>query len=277
MKNTIDLTENRVFRDKKPERRFASLWKNYGNKDSQMAEYKESLKKFEDSLYSFMNSTNERHILSTDGRYISNISTTSSNTNRIFSFNYVNDDSRLNTETYYVIDNPRLSTDRNYIELNSNSKLLSINHRQKRFLGIIGATKTIQEYIRNQLPVYRPLRFKEKDNCVKNHLENIISLLHPIPDMTCKGSVMYPFDLPEYLYPMETPYHHRMSVFTSKNISDKSITLRGLWKNYKYGEKNPLNTWNLDPDFYDKDIKMPDDTHFMDRNPNVENYIEGIN
>ena len=279
MKNTIDLTEKRVFRDKKPERRKPSLWKNYGNKESQMSEYEESLKKFEDSLYSFVNGNSNRFSLSTQGTYTTTISTTSSNTNtnRIFSFEYINNDSQLNTETYYVIDNPSMRNDRNYITLSSNGAKLLNNHKQNRFLGIIGATKTIQEYIKKQLPVYRPLRFKEKDNYLKNHLENIVLLLQTIPDIPSKGSVTYPFDLPEYASTMETPFHRRMGVFVSRNIRDKSIILRGLWKNYKYGEKNPLNSWNLDPDFFDQDIKMPDDGHFMDRNPNVENYIEGIN
>lgn len=279
MKNTIDLTEKRVFRDKKPERSKPSLWKNYGNKESQMSEYEESLKKFEDSLYSFVNGNSNRFSLSTQGTYTTTISTTNSNTNtnRIFSFEYINNDSQLNNETYYVIDNPGLRNDRNYITLSSNGARLLNNHKQNRFLGIIGATKTIQEYIKKQLPVYRPLRFKEKDNYLKNHLENIVLLLQTIPDIPSKGSVTYPFDLPEYASAMETPFHRRMSVFVSRNIRNKSIILRGLWRNYKYGEKNPLNTWNLDPDFFDQDIKMPDDGHFMDRNPNVENYIEGIN
>ena len=277
MKNTIDLTEKRVFRDKKPERRKPSLWKNYGNKESQMSEYEESLKKFEDSLYSFVNgNSSNRFILSTYNTYTTSTSTTSSSS-RIFSFEYINNDSQLNNETYYVIDNPSSRNDRNYITLNSNGKRLLNSHKQNRFLEIIGATKTIQEYIKKQLPVYRPLRFKEKDNHLKNHLENIVSLLQTIPDIPSKGSVTYPFDLPEYASAMETPFHRRMGVFVSRNIRDKSIILRGLWKNYKYGEKNPLNTWNLDPDFFDQDIKMPDDGHFMDRNPNVENYIEGIN
>lgn len=280
MKNTIDLTEKRVFRDKKPERRKPSLWKNYGNKESQMSEYEESLKKFEDSLYSSMNGNSSSFTLSTQGTYTT-ISTTNSNTNnntnRIFSFEYINNDSQLNNETYYVIDNPSLRNDRNYITLSSNGARLLNNHKQNKFLGIIGATITIQEYIKKQLPAYRPLRFKEKDNYLKNHLENILLLLQSMPDIPYKGSVTYPFDLPEYASAMETPFHRRMSVFVSRNIRNKSIILRGLWKNYKYGEKNPLNTWNLDPDFFDQDIKMPDDGHFMDRNPNVENYIEGIN
>ena len=277
MKNTIDLTEKRVFRDKKSERRKPSLWKNYGNKESQMSEYEESLKKFEDSLYSFVNGNSNRFILSTYNTYTTSTSTTSSSSSRIFSFEYINNDSQLNNETYYVIDNLSSRNDRNYITLNSNGKRLLNSHKQNRFLEIIGATKTIQEYIKKQLPVYRPLRFKEKDNHLKNHLENIVSLLQTIPDIPSKGSVTYPFDLPEYASAMETPFHRRMGVFVSRNIRDKSIILRGLWKNYKYGEKNPLNTWNLDPDFFDQDIKMPDDGHFMDRNPNVENYIEGIN
>lgn len=279
MKNTIDLTEKRVFRDKKPERRKPSLWKNYGNKESQMSEYEESLKKFEDSLYSFVNGNSNRFVLSTFNTYTSSTSTTSfdNSSNRIFSFEYINNDNQLNNQTYYIIDDTNLRNDRNYITLSSNGERLLNSHKQNRFLGIIGATKTIQEYIKKQLPVYRPLRFKEKDNYLKNHLENILSLLQTIPDIPSKGSVTYPFDLPEYASAMETPFHRRMGVFVSRNIRDKSIILRGLWKNYKYGEKNPLNSWNLDPDFFDQDIQMPLDTHFMDRNPNVENYIEGIN
>lgn len=277
MKNTIDLTENRVFRDKKPERRKPSLWKNYGNNESQMSEYEESLKKFEDSLYSFVNGNSNRFILSTYDTYTTSTSTASSSSSRIFTFEYINNDSQLNNQTYYIIDDTNLRNDRNYITLSSNGERLLNSHKQNRFLGIIGATKTIQEYIEKQLPVYRPLRFKEKDNHLKNHLENIVSLLQTIPDKPSKGSVTYPFDLPEHAYSMETPFHRRMSISVSRSMRDKSIVLRGLWKNYKYEEKNPLNTWNLDPDFFDQDIKMPDDSHFMDRNPNVENYIEGIN
>jgi len=281
MKNTIDLTENRVFRDKKPERSKPSLWKNYGNKDSQMNEYKEALKVFGDSLQSFIDSNGNRYTLSSTQNSYTTITTVNStgfsDNRRVFSFSYVNNDSQLNNETYYVMDTTESRRPVNYITLSENGEWLMNSHKLNQFLGIIGATETIREYIRKQLPKYKPLKFKEKDDWVKHHLEIITPLLRGANEEPYKGSTEYPFDLPEYALPMETPFHRRMRVFSSRSIRDKSIILRGLWRNYKYGEKNPLNTWNLDPDFLDEEIKMPNDTHFMDHNPNMRDYIEGIN
>ena len=42
---------------------------------------------------------------------------------------------------------------------------------------------------------------------------------------------------------------------------------------YISGEKNPLNTWNLEEDFEDKNIEMPTDSFFL-RNPGHQQVVQ---
>lgn len=280
MKNTIDLTDGRVFRDK-PEEKPNPLWSNYGNPFPSY--FNTKLVKKED--YSI------EYNASDDTFYFR--SSTDSDWGEWTGYNII--DSDLNST--YLTSN---SQSANYINSNSTD----IRHRRRNRIQFV--------YSDNQLGEWKNLQWN-LDLQNKNDVSNVLQVLKakrfisdmfntPIKDKrydlffktsfehkyrSVKGCMRCNFYVPDLDKPMNSgsvEYPFRAPKYTSDDeqtvpllFERRNSTIDNLWKNYKRGEKNPLNSWNLDPDFLDEEIEMPRDATFMDLIGRPEDVIRGIN
>lgn len=270
MKNTIDLTDGRVFRDKfRPKMNGSNLWKNYGEESSAMLGDSPFIK---GTLFEL---ANDSYIVSSTSRYnntfnvdLSYYNYTSPPTANYSSVSYTLSTNASNN--VYDLDMFDMVNDDNdlYVSLKDieNSRL---NYDKNTVLDAIHATRTIEEY------------FAKRRNCDKllyrgertfSGFSSLFSFLYAknlrTIDFEDDAMDSYPFYKPSYEKDEDNPFRRKM-------VAGKS--LRSLWNNYKKGEKNPLNSWNLDPDFLDEEIVMPTDEHFMDRHGYLDRVIQGIN
>lgn len=286
MKNTIDLTDGRVFRDK-PEEKPNPLWSNYGNhfpsyfnpkpvkKEDYSFEYNES----DDTFYlrSFTDSDwgewTEYNIIDSDLNSMYLTSNPQSATYTI-NANQINSTSmrhRRRNRIQYVYRDNQLGEWKNLqwnFDLQNKTDVSNVLQvlKAKRFISDMINTPMKMKDRRYDL--FFVSSFEQKYRTLKGCMRCNFY----VPDLDKpmdSGSVEYPFQTPEYTSDDERT--------VPLLFERRRPTIDNLWKNYKRGEKNPLNSWNLDPDFLDEEIEMPRDSTFMDLIGRPEDVIRGIN
>ena len=286
MKNTIDLTDGRVFRDK-PEEKHNPLWSNYGTRFPLYYNSKPVNVKKEE--YGF------EYNASDDILYFRSI--VNSDLDEWTEYNII--DSDLNS-TYLTSGSQSANYTININRINSTD----IRHRRRNRIQFV--------YNENQLGEWKNIQWN-LDLQNKNDVSNVLQVLNakryisdifntPIKDKrydlfyvssfekkyrTLKGCMRCDFYVPDLDKPMDSgssEYPFQTPEYTSDDertvpllFERRRPSISDLWKNYKRGEKNPLNSWNLDPDFLDEEIKMPRDSTFMDLIGRPEDVIRGIN
>lgn len=286
MKNTIDLTDGRVFRDK-PEEKHNPLWSNYGTRFPLYYNSKPVNVKKED--YGFEYNASDDML---DFRSIVN-----SDLDEWTKYNII--DSYLNY-TYLTSSSQSANYTINTNRINS----MDIRHRRRNRIQFVYNENQLGEWINIQWNL---------DLQNKNDVSNVLQVLKakrfisdffktPIKDKrydlfydssfekkyrTLEGCMICDFyvpDLDKHMnsgyseYPFQTPEYTSDDERTVPLLFERRRpTISDLWKNYKRGEKNPLNSWNLDPDFLDEEIEMPRDSTFMDLIGRPEDVIRGIN
>lgn len=286
MKNTIDLTDGRVFRDK-PEEKHNPLWSNYGTRFPLYYNSKPVNVKKED--YGFEYNASDDML---DFRSIVN-----SDLDEWTKYNII--DSYLNY-TYLTSSSQSANYTINTNRINS----MDIRHRRRNRIQFVYNENQLGEWINIQWNL---------DLQNKNDVSNVLQVLKakrfisdffktPIKDKrydlfyvtsfekkyrTLEGCMRCDFyvpDLDKHMnsgyseYPFQTPEYTSDDERTVPLLFERRRpTIYDLWKNYKRGEKNPLNSWNLDPDFLDEEIEMPRDSTFMDLTGRPEDVIRGIN
>lgn len=286
MKNTIDLTDGRVFRDK-PEEKHNPLWSNYGTRfplyhNSKPVNVKKEDYGFEynasdDTLYfrSIVNSELDEwtkyNIIDSYLNYMYLTSSSQSanytiNTNRINSTDIRH---KRRNRIQFVYNENQLGE---WINIQWNLDLQNKND-VSNVLQVLKAKRFISDFFKT------PIKDKRYDLFYVTSFEKKYRTLEG-----CMRCDFYVPDLDKHMnsgyseYPFQTPEYTSDNERTVPLLFERRRpTISDLWKNYKRGEKNPLNSWNLDPDFLDEEIEMPRDSTFMDLKGRPEDVIRGIN
>lgn len=285
MKNTIDLTDGRVFRDK-PEEKHNPLWSNYGtrfplyynSKLDKKEEFGFEYNTSDDTFYfrsftdSDLNEWTDYNIIDSDlnSMYLTNNSQSTIYTINTNQYNSTTDiRHRRRNRIQFVYNDNQLGEWKNTqwtLDLQSKNDESSV-------LQVLNAKRYISDIFNTPIKDKRYDLFYESSFEKKyRSLKGCMGCNFYVPDLDKpmdSGSVEYPFRAPEYTSDDE----RTVPLFFER----RRATIDNLWKNYKRGEKNPLNSWNLDPDFLDEEIEMPRDSTFMDLTGRPEDVIRGIN
>lgn len=280
MKNTVDLTDNRVFRDK-PEKKQNLLWSNYGTrlplfinpKFIKEPEYRVKYNSGDDTIYFYSDGDEwmEYNVLDVD---LTSTYTTSGFSPSMYTFNsnHLNSTDmrhRQRNRIQFVYSDNQLGEWKN--------THLTLDYQNKNNESSVMKLLDVKQFVTDifNRPIKKDKRYdlflsRFGDNKCRT-LRGCMGCRFYVPNLNKpgNGSADYPFQIPEYTTDDErtVPLLYRRS----------KPSIANLWKNYKYGEKNPLNSWNLDPDFLDEEIEMPRDSTFMDLYGRPENVIRGIN
>lgn len=281
MKNTVDLTDNRVFRDR-PEKKQNLLWSNYGThlplffnpKPIKEPEYRIKYNSGDETFYFHLDDDGwtEYNVLDIDLNSTYTTSGGFSSPMYTFNTNHLNSTDmrhRQRNRIQFVYSDNQLGDWKN-IEW-------SLDYQNKHDVSSVMKILNVKRFISDIFKT--PLKDNRYDLFLSRFGDNRCRTLRGcmgcgfyVPDLNKprdSGSGDYPFRIPEYTRDDErtNPLLYRRS----------KPSIANLWKNYKFGEKNPLNSWNLDPDFLDEEIEMPRDSTFMDLIGRPEEVIRGIN
>ena len=237
MNNNIDLTEERVFRDNQEKSDFHKVpWK--------------SDKSFNSEL--------------NDSFEFNDIRITNNNINNTITFN--------NSDNYFLRWNIESDTVDFVIDEHIEDTILTYKKIKSKYTENKYDKKDIfgceREYTIKKNDHQLPWKKEYKDT--KDVVVSSSLIEKDLKDHTCN-----------YLF--HTPEEKRDVCWFLENMEDS----RDLYQFHKdllpfrkhmpweyiSGEKNPLNTWNLEEDFEDKDIDMPNDSFFL-RNPELQQAVQ---
>lgn len=282
MKNTVDLTDNRVFRDK-PEKKQNLLWSNYGArlplfinpKPNKEPEYRLKYNSGDETFYFHHdgNEWTEYNVVDVDLNSTYTTNAGFSSPSYTFNTNHLNSTDmrhRQRNRIQFVYSDNQLGDWKN-IEWSLDYQ--NKNDVSSSVMKLLNAKRFVTDIFKIPVKDKRYDLFLSRfgDNRCRT-LRGCMGCRFYVPNLNKprdSGSGDYPFRIPEYTIDDErtNPLLYRRS----------KPSIANLWKNYKFGEKNPLNSWNLDPDFLDEEIEMPRDSTFMDLIGRPEDVIRGIN